>query len=95
MFHIKNVNNKKNLTEERKIMRNCAPEILIPTFINSPQNEAWTIRHIQKAGKGTVCIYKKGGKFKSLVQSFKILGSEKNLTICTAKDIRLHTIADI
>ena len=40
MFHIKNVNNKKNLTEERKIMRNCAPEILIPTFINPPQNEA-------------------------------------------------------
>ena len=40
MFHIKSVNNKKNLTEERKIMRNCAPEILIPTFINPPQNEA-------------------------------------------------------
>ena len=40
MFHIKSVNNKKNLTEERKIMRNCASEILIPTFINPPQNEA-------------------------------------------------------
>ena len=40
MFHIKNVNNKKNLTEERKIMRNCASEILIPTFINPSQNEA-------------------------------------------------------
>ena len=41
MFHIKSVNNKKNLTEERKIMRNCASEILIPTFINPPQNEAY------------------------------------------------------
>ena len=41
MFHIKSVNNKKNLTEERKIMRNCASEILIRTFINPTQNEAW------------------------------------------------------
>ena len=50
MFHIKSVNNKKNLTEERKIMRNCASKILIPTFINPPQNEAW-------ANSGAITVF--------------------------------------